>query len=195
MQLLFLKKAVEIKKRITDQSTFFQKVIFKAFEKLMSKQPSTFFESIPSTFRCGFRKGFSTQHSLLLTLDKWKKAIQKQPSRRVLRKMCFENMQQIYRRTPMRKSDFRTLVLRHVCSFLNLLRSSRTPFLKNTSGWLLLAIDSLQALGALFTDVSKVFLCLNHKLLIAKLHSHGISFFFINLFMSSTLFLYLLKAS
>ena len=31
---------------------------------------------------------------------------QKQPSRGVLKKKCSENMQQIYRRTPMRKHDF-----------------------------------------------------------------------------------------
>ena len=31
---------------------------------------------------------------------------QKQPSRGVLRKRCSENMQQIYRRTPMPKYDF-----------------------------------------------------------------------------------------
>ena len=31
---------------------------------------------------------------------------QKQPSRGVLRKRCSENMQQIYRRTPMPKCDF-----------------------------------------------------------------------------------------
>ena len=30
----------------------------------------------------------------------------KQPSRGVLRKRCFQNMQQIYRRTPMPKCDF-----------------------------------------------------------------------------------------
>ena len=33
--------------------------------------------------------------------------IQKQPSRYVLSKRCYENMQQIYRRTPMLKCDFR----------------------------------------------------------------------------------------
>ena len=31
---------------------------------------------------------------------------QKQPSRGVLKKSCSENMQQIYRRTPIRKFDF-----------------------------------------------------------------------------------------
>ena len=34
---------------------------------------------------------------------------QKQPSRDVLRKRCSENMQQIYRRTPMPKCDFNNL--------------------------------------------------------------------------------------
>ena len=38
-----------------------------------------------------------------LSLLKWK--IQKQPSRGVLIKRCSENMQQIYRRTPMPKCD------------------------------------------------------------------------------------------
>ena len=33
-------------------------------------------------------------------------AFKKQPFRGVLRKSCFENMQQIYRRTPMSKCDF-----------------------------------------------------------------------------------------
>ena len=32
--------------------------------------------------------------------------IQKQPSRGIFRKRCSENMQQIYRRTPMPKCDF-----------------------------------------------------------------------------------------
>ena len=32
--------------------------------------------------------------------------VQKQPTRGVLKKRCYENMQQIYRRTPMPKSDF-----------------------------------------------------------------------------------------
>ena len=37
--------------------------------------------------------------------------IQKQPSRRVFRKMCSENMQQIYRRTPIPKCDFNKVTL------------------------------------------------------------------------------------
>ena len=49
---------------------------------------------------------------------------QKQPTRGVPRKRCSENMQQI--------------TLRDGCSPVNLLHIFRTPFLKNTSGRLLL---------------------------------------------------------
>ena len=79
----------------------------------------------------------------------WNSDEQEQPSRGVLRKWCSENMQQIYRRTPMPKCDFNKvalqleITLRHECSPVNLLHISRTPFLKNTYGgekhlWLLL---------------------------------------------------------
>ena len=63
--------------------------------------------------------------------------IQKQPSRGVLKKRCFENMQQIYR------SNFIEFKLRHRCSPVNLLRIFRTPFPKNTSGRLLLIIAEI----------------------------------------------------
>ena len=49
--------------------------ISKIYERLMSKQISEYFEPILSKFRCGFRKGFSAQHCLLLMLEKWKTAI------------------------------------------------------------------------------------------------------------------------
>ena len=57
--------------------------------------------------------------------------MQKQPPRGVPRKRCSENMQQIYRRT-----------LWHRCSSVNLLHIFRTPFSKNTYGWLLLTVVS-----------------------------------------------------
>ena len=41
--------------------------------------------------------------------------IQKQPSRGVLRKSCSENMQQIYRRTPMSKCDFNKVAKQCEC--------------------------------------------------------------------------------
>ena len=62
---------------------------------------------------------------------------QKQPPRGVPRKSCFENMQQIYRRTPMPKCDFNK-VARHGSSPVNLLHIFRKPFPRNTPGWLLL---------------------------------------------------------
>ena len=43
--------------------------------------------------------------------------------------MCSENMQQIYRRTPIIE-----LTLRDGCSLVNMLHIFRMPFLKNTSG-------------------------------------------------------------
>ena len=50
-------------------------VIAKVFEKLISKQLSNHFENILSKFQCGFRKGFGTQHGLLLMIEKWKNAV------------------------------------------------------------------------------------------------------------------------
>ena len=61
---------------------------------------------------------------------------QKQPPRVVLKKSCSENMQQIYRRTPMPKCDFNKIAFafRHGCSPVNLQHIFRTTFLRNTSG-------------------------------------------------------------
>ena len=50
-------------------------LISKVFEKIMSKQLSIYFEEILSKFQCGFHKGVSTRHCLLLMLEKWKQAV------------------------------------------------------------------------------------------------------------------------
>ena len=65
---------------------------------------------------------------------------QRQPPRGVPRKMYSENMQQIYRRTPMPKlqSNFIEITFRHGCSPVDLQHIFRTPFPRNTSRWLLL---------------------------------------------------------
>ena len=67
---------------------------------------------------------------------------QKQPPRGVLKKKFSENMQQIYRRTPMLKCDFNKvaleIALHHGCSPVNLLHIFRTPFSKKTFGGMLL---------------------------------------------------------
>ena len=68
--------------------------------------------------------------------------LQRQQSSGVLSKRCSEDMQQIYRRTPIPKCDFNKvaikITLQHGYSPVNLLDILRTPFSKNTSGWLLL---------------------------------------------------------
>ena len=67
--------------------------------------------------------------------------LQKQPFIGVLIKRCSENLQQIYRRTPMPKCDFNKvakqsnfieITLRHGSSPVILLQITRTAFLKNT---------------------------------------------------------------
>ena len=65
---------------------------------------------------------------------------QKQPPKGILRKGCSENIQQIYRRKPCRSviCNFIEITLRHGCSLATLLHIFRTPFIKNTSGQLLL---------------------------------------------------------
>ena len=52
--------------------------------------------------------------------------------------MCSENMQQIYRRTPIPKCDFNKVAKQLMCSPGDLLHIFRTPFPKNTSRGLLL---------------------------------------------------------
>ena len=78
------------------------------------------------------------------------KKIQKQPPRGVLRKRCFENVQQIYRRTPCQSTfsikllcNFIEIALRHGCSPVNVLHILRTPFNKNNSGRLPLYIPRI----------------------------------------------------
>ena len=47
----------------------------KVYERIMFKQMTEFFESyFLSKCQCGFRKGFSAQHCLVLMLEKWKSA-------------------------------------------------------------------------------------------------------------------------
>ena len=82
-------------------------------------------------------------------ISAWQNNVQKYPSKSVFRKRCSENMQQIYKRTPMPKCDFNKvalhcnfieITLRRGCSPVNVLHMFRIPFLKNTSGRLLLNV-------------------------------------------------------
>ena len=85
--------------------------VSKIFERSMFDQMSDYIDKFLSPYLCGFRKGCSTQHSLIVMLEKWKNAL-----------------------------------------------------------------DNGKYGGALLTDLSKAFDCLDHKLLIAKLHAYGFDY-------------------
>ena len=52
-------------------------VTSKIFEKMISKQITSFMDPLLSKYQCGFRRGFSAQNCLLATLEKWKSSVDK----------------------------------------------------------------------------------------------------------------------
>ena len=52
-------------------------VISKIFERIICNQLSAFFEEIFAKSQCAFRKGYSTQHSLLMMHESWNKGVDK----------------------------------------------------------------------------------------------------------------------
>ena len=73
--LVFKKNARTYKNNYRPASVLL--VISKIFERIICNQLSAFFEEIFSKFQCGFRKGYSTQHCLLMMLESWKEAVDK----------------------------------------------------------------------------------------------------------------------
>ena len=49
----------------------------KIYERVIYDQISIKFNDLLSIYQCGFRKGYSTQHCLIVMLDKWKSSIDK----------------------------------------------------------------------------------------------------------------------
>ena len=82
----------------------------------MYDQLYEYFDNTPFPSQCGFQKGYSAQHCLLVMIEKFKEAI-----------------------------------------------------------------DRGYEFGALLTDLSKAFDCINHPLLIAKLYNYGVSLLSINM--------------
>ena len=56
----------------------------KVFERLLFQQMHYFIEANLSNNQCGFRKGFSAQHCLIVMIEKWRKAIDNKGSTGVL---------------------------------------------------------------------------------------------------------------
>ena len=82
----------------------------KIYAKLMYNQLLDYFDNILFPSQCGFRKGYSAQHCLLVMIGKFKETI-----------------------------------------------------------------DRCNEFGAVLTDLSKAFDCINHPLFIAKLYNYGVS--------------------
>ena len=55
-------------------SKYSRPVFSEIFERLLSRQLSESFDNTLSKLQCGFRKGYGTQHCLLLMLEIWKEA-------------------------------------------------------------------------------------------------------------------------
>jgi len=49
----------------------------KSFEKILYTQIYNYIDQFLSTSQCGFRKGYSTQHSLIVLIEKWRKSLDK----------------------------------------------------------------------------------------------------------------------
>ena len=47
----------------------------KIFERIIFRQISNYIDTFLSKYQCGFRKCYSTQHCLLLMLEKWKRVV------------------------------------------------------------------------------------------------------------------------
>ena len=74
---------------------------------------------------------------------------------------------------------FENILSKFQCGFKNGY-STQHCLLRILEKWTF-AVDNNEAFGALLTDLSKAFDCLSHDLLIAKLHSYGLSLTFLRL--------------
>ena len=51
--------------------------LIKIYERCLNDQTDKYFNHILSKWQCEFCKGFSTQHSLLVMMEKWQKSLDK----------------------------------------------------------------------------------------------------------------------
>ena len=77
ISLLSLKRVTEILRKTIDQSAYFE-TSQKSLNDACFVKFSSFMDSCLSKQQCGFRKGYSPQYCLLVMLEKWKNAVDKE---------------------------------------------------------------------------------------------------------------------
>ena len=55
----------------------FLPTLFKIYERSVYNQMCKYFDHLFSKYQCGFRRGYNTQHCLLVMVEKWKKVFDK----------------------------------------------------------------------------------------------------------------------
>ena len=127
-RLHFLNNSVKVYSSFTD---FFGQRLRQSCSENRSKLSQKYFLYLDFFERYNYHPLVYLRQFVKTTL-----LLQKQPSRGILKKRCSEIMQQIY-------SNFIEITFWHGCSPVNLLYIFRTTFSKNTSGWLLLSVTTL----------------------------------------------------
>ena len=111
---------------------------------------------ILSKYQCRFKIGYSPQDKMFVMLEKKRIICNTEGLSEAVVESCSENMQQIYWRTPL------PITLPRGSSPVSLLHIFRTPFTKNTSGWLLLDHMLISKLIAYGFDYSSLKLLLSY---------------------------------
>ena len=109
----------------------------KVVESIIYKQTATLIGKYFSKFRCGFRKGYSTQQRLIAIIEKWKSAVDSGKSFRALLRdlsKAFDCLPCKLLLAKLNAYDLSLSALRLICSYL-FNRQRRTKINASYSSW------------------------------------------------------------